>query len=109
MDHIGGIVSSALNQERPLGNKSAYWRGQIVSRDGRMMPCIVWDLQSAGGRIAMESADEIPERFMLWLTKDGQVKRCCEVHRRFDNQASFRFLPSGTMDLSVAAHTVVFV
>lgn len=47
---------------------------------GKPFPCVVWDMSDSGARLAIACpAADVPREFHLILTRDGSVRRNCEV------------------------------
>lgn len=47
---------------------------------GKPFPCVVWDMSDSGARLAIACLTaDVPHEFHLVLTKDGSVRRNCEV------------------------------
>jgi hypothetical protein len=42
-------------------------------------PCAIADISETGARIQLETDCELPERFMLLLTKGGEARRHCRL------------------------------
>jgi hypothetical protein len=50
------------------------------------------DVSTGGARLAHAIADEVPDQLLLTLSKDGAVRRRCQVAWRRENQLGVRFL-----------------
>jgi len=59
--------------------------------------CAVSDLSSAGARLRVDPAAEIPNRFVLVLSEDGSLRRLCEIVWRKNDQMGIRFLESNVL------------
>lgn len=47
---------------------------------GKPLPCVVWDMSDGGARLAIACPTaDVPHEFHLILTKDGSVRRNCEL------------------------------
>jgi len=42
-------------------------------------PCTMSDVSHTGARLVLENNDELPEQFMLLLTRNGGTRRRCRV------------------------------
>lgn len=63
-------------KRRPLRRAAMVSFGQA----GTAVPCVIWDMSDGGARLAIaRPIADVPRHFMLLLTKDGSVKRVCEV------------------------------
>lgn len=49
---------------------------------GPARTCTISDIPQFGARLVLDNADELPDRFMLLLTRDGGARRRCRVIRR---------------------------
>jgi|HubBroStandDraft_2_1064218.scaffolds.fasta_scaffold1153573_1 hypothetical protein len=59
--------------------------------DAPIWDCIVMDMSDNGARIALDSLDDIPDRFMLMLgSRSGLAQPCCVVWRA-GHQMGVRF------------------
>jgi hypothetical protein len=52
-----------------------------VLLDGNSLPrpCAISDISETGARIMLESECELPERFILLLTRRGEARRHCRL------------------------------
>ena len=63
-------------QRRPMR------RAAVVSfaHPSKCFACVVWDMSDSGARLAIACPTaEVPHKFDLLLTKDGSVRRNCEI------------------------------
>jgi PilZ domain-containing protein len=52
----------------------------LLGPQNRPVQCVIWDISEGGGRLAIAYATvDLPRNFTLLLSKDGSVKRDCEV------------------------------
>ena len=56
--------------------------------------CTITDISKTGARISMDSADLLPAKFSLVLTRHGNVRRHCQVTWRSDQEVSVMFVPA---------------
>jgi PilZ domain len=56
--------------------------------------CRMRDVSAGGARFVHAIADELPTELLLCLSKDGRVRRHCEVVWRKDDEVGVRFLAS---------------
>jgi PilZ domain len=76
------------NKRQPLG-----YRAQIDAIGGSgPLECIVKDVSETGARVATDSPDQLPEEFILRLTKDGATRRLCKVVWRSKWEAGVSFV-----------------
>ncbi len=56
------------------------------------LPCVLWDISEGGARVAAAHGSALPDVFGLFLTKDGNSRRFCQVVWRRGNQFGVRFV-----------------
>jgi hypothetical protein len=44
-----------------------------------LLKCTLIDMSGSGAKLVLESADEIPNRFSLWLSRDGRRSHACRI------------------------------
>ena len=62
--------------------------------------CTIADVSVSGAKLHIQSGAEIPERFRLLLTRDGQSIRQCQVVRRENLDIAVKFIrraPAGNV------------
>ena len=64
------------------------------------LPCAVLDISESGARITLSVEDELPKRFMLVLTKNGQMHRWCRVVWREGSTVGIEFVSRPAADKS---------
>ena len=76
------------NKRQPLG-----YHAQIdaVGGDGTL-DCIIEDVSETGARVATSAPDQLPDEFILRLTKDGARRRLCRVVWRTEREAGVSFM-----------------
>jgi hypothetical protein len=79
--------------QRKDARKPTNAHAYLYSVDGWPLgECEMKDVSSSGARLAHEIADEIPETFMLSLSRNGSVRRRCKVAWKKDNEIGVRFV-----------------
>ena len=51
----------------------------IMEGDTQPHRCAIVDISNTGARLQLEDDFELPERFLLLLTKGGQARRRCKI------------------------------
>ena len=51
----------------------------IVEGDEQPHPCAIVDVSNTGARLQLEDDGELPEHFLLLLTKGGEARRRCNL------------------------------
>jgi hypothetical protein len=65
----------------------------LYSGDGQPLgACRMKDISSGGARLAHAITAELPEHLVLSFSRDGTVRRRCQVAWRTENQLGVRFL-----------------
>jgi hypothetical protein len=61
--------------------------------------CMVADVSETGARLELETSDDLPKEFWLLLSRDGKVRRRCEVVWQAGDQVGARYMTSATTTL----------
>ena len=64
----------------------------IVDSNRPPLSCTISDISHSGARIALDHDEELPERFILLLTKTGGARRVCRVVWRTDLTYGVEFI-----------------
>lgn len=77
-------------KQRRTRRRQAAW----VVLDGGVakIPCVLWDISEGGARIAAAHGNALPDVFGLFLSKDGNSRRFCQVAWRRGSQLGVRFV-----------------
>jgi hypothetical protein len=68
--------------------------GFLYTTDGWPLgECNLKDISAGGARFTHSLADELPTEFFLSLSRDGRVRRRCQVRWREKDQVGVRFVP----------------
>jgi hypothetical protein len=59
--------------------------------DAPVWDCVVMDISENGARIALDTSDNVPERFTLLLVSYGRTSRPCRVVWRAGRQVGVKF------------------
>jgi PilZ domain len=54
--------------------------------------CRIKDISTGGARLAHTLSDDVPAEFLLSFSRDGKVRRRCEVRWRSEKEIGVRFL-----------------
>jgi hypothetical protein len=67
--------------------------GFLYTTDGWPLgECRLKDISSGGARFSHALSEDLPAEFFLSLSRDGKVRRRCEVRWREKDQVGVRFL-----------------
>jgi hypothetical protein len=74
----GNYRNRAELRKKP--RRAFHYAAKILT-DGTSPPrkCAVTDISHSGARLVLETAEELPDRFLLLLTKNGGARRRCKV------------------------------
>ena len=50
-----------------------------TSSDAPLVPCAIVDISESGARLSLEAEAQLPEAFMLLLTRNGRTRRHCRL------------------------------
>src|SRR3954467_11897767 len=59
---------------------------------GGPLHCVIKDVSETGARVATDSPDQLPDEFILRLTKDGATRRLCKRVWRTEREPGLSFL-----------------
>lgn len=54
--------------------------------------CQIKDISTGGARFSHKLSEELPAEFLLSFSRDGRVRRRCEVRWRTEKEVGVRFL-----------------
>jgi len=56
-----------------------YNAGVLLDGKSLPQPCAIADISETGARIVLATESNLPERFILLLTRDGEARRHCRL------------------------------
>lgn len=66
--------------------------GMIYDRSGKQLAsCTLRNISETGAQLELAGETEIPEKFLLSLSRDGQVQRQCKKIWQFSTVTGVRF------------------
>jgi hypothetical protein len=69
------------------------WKALILNSAGSLVShCTIVDVSSTGARLVLPQPAELPEAFLLVLSRNGDVRRQCELSWIKEKRAGIRFL-----------------
>ncbi len=75
---VGSYRTRAELRKRP--RRQFHYNARVLTDNKSLpRPCAIADISEIGARIVLESDCELPERFMLLLTRTGKARRLCRV------------------------------
>jgi hypothetical protein len=75
---VGGLRNHAELRKKP--RRQFHYDARILIDDKRPpLPCALADISETGARIVLQNECELPERFMLLLTPNGEARRLCRM------------------------------
>jgi hypothetical protein len=92
------VVSGNYRNRAELRKKPRqqfHYNAKIVT-DGKepARKCTISDISQTGARIVLETDSELPDRFLLLLTKNGEARRRCRVIWRTGMTVGVKFANS---------------
>jgi hypothetical protein len=80
------------------------WRRQPIGADGFLYAfdgqpigsCQVRDISDGGAMLVLSNAEELPRQFVLALSRNGQVRRHCQIVWHTTSHAGVRFTGTST-------------
>jgi len=67
--------------------------GFLYTADGWPLgECKIKDISTGGARLTHALPDELPAEFLLAFSRDGRVRRRCEIRWRKEKEIGVRFL-----------------
>jgi len=80
------------HNDRKHKRKALIRRALLVLDDNSSArECVVLDFSDSGARLQVDAAP-LPEKFMLWLSRNGTVRRACHLVWQKDGEAGVQFL-----------------
>ena len=80
-------------EQRKWTRRAVNTQGFLYASDGWPIgPCQIEDVSVGGAKLAHAIADDIPAKLVLLLSRDGRVRRSCEVAWRGESRLGVRFL-----------------
>jgi hypothetical protein len=75
---IGNFRNGA--ELRKKGRRQFHYNATLlIEGEKTPRPCAIVDISASGARLQLEAECELPERFILLLTKGGEARRHCRV------------------------------
>ena len=72
------------------------YNAAVLTEDKKPRLCSIADISESGARIVLESDGELPERFILLLSRSGGARRYCRLVWRDGKTVGVEFpLPHG--------------
>jgi hypothetical protein len=56
-----------------------YYASLLIEGAPSPLPCEIVDISETGARLVIESECDLPERFVLLLSRSGEARRMCKV------------------------------
>jgi PilZ domain len=86
-------LQTMSSDKRKFPRKKINTVGFLYTTEGWPLgECRIKDISTGGARLAHGLSDEIPAELLLSLSRDGRVRRRCEVRWRKEKEIGVRFL-----------------
>ena len=87
-----------------MSGEKRKWRRKPIGTDAflyafdgqRIGPCQVKDVSHGGAMLVRSNPDELPRQFFLSLSRNGRVRRRCQIVWQTTNHIGVRFTETGT-------------
>ncbi len=84
-----------MTEKRAAPRQDINYDGLIIALDGTVVEqCKLVNVSASGAKLAFKSAAEVPDLFVLLLSRSGKVRRQCEVAWRSEKSVGVRFVAS---------------
>jgi hypothetical protein len=87
---VGNFRNQAELRRKPRRNFH-YNASVLLDGTSPPRPCAISDISETGARIMLQSECELPERFILLLTRSGEARRHCRLVWRSGLSAGVEF------------------
>lgn len=75
---IGNFRTRAELRRKP--RRQFHYNASVLTDDKTPpQPCAIADISETGARLVLQTEGELPDRFMLLLTRDGKARRICRI------------------------------
>lgn len=64
----------------------------LGEQDSMLGICTIRDMSAHGAKIKLSEPIDVPDEFILVLSKDGNVRRRCRVVRRSESEIAAKFV-----------------
>jgi PilZ domain len=81
----------AVFDRRNNTRKRVEYAGSIQRTRGRQDLCVIWDVSDKGARLVVPSAKDVPDKFVLMITRKKQERYYCRVMWRTECQVGVAF------------------
>ena len=87
------------NERRRSLRQTMRLEAMIFDIDGSMVgPCTMMNVSVSGAKLILRAPTEVPDSFLLVLSRKGGVRRQCEVIWRSDASIGIRFVVPGAAE-----------
>jgi hypothetical protein len=80
-----------MKDNRKARRRPIRYTAWLVAAAGELQVCTLSDISETGARIDVQSADDLPDHFLLWLAANGSARRTCSVVWRKAKQIGVKF------------------
>jgi hypothetical protein len=87
---VGNYRNRAELRKKPR-RQFHYNASVLINGTSAPYPCAILDISETGARIVLEAECELPERFILLLTRSGDARRHCRLVWRNGLSAGVEF------------------
>ena len=82
----------SISEKRKTQRKHLRHSGWIASRETEtIQKCMISDISDSGARLDVENAGDLPDEFVLLLTRNAKTRRTCRIVWRSRSQVGVHF------------------
>jgi PilZ domain-containing protein len=84
-------------EKRIAPRQDVRWQGVVSDKQGAVLSrCLLVNVSATGAKLVVEFPDKIPDSFILMLSRNGGVRRVCDVKWRSGSSIGVKFSLSAT-------------
>lgn len=80
-----------LNDKRREIRRPIKYTAWIAQKEKPLLGCVLADVSDKGARLEVETTENIPDNFMLFLSRRGSPRRQCRVAWRSETQLGVEY------------------
>jgi hypothetical protein len=93
------------DERRRAQRQDMRWEALIINLDGSIIDrCMIVNVSATGARLVLPASVEVPDAFSLLLSREGKVRRQCEVTWRSEKSIGVRFILPASDDDEEISH-----
>jgi hypothetical protein len=73
------VMAGNRAELRRKPRRQFHYNTSVLISEERLCPCAIADISETGARLVLETECDLPERFMLLLSRNGEARRICRL------------------------------